>query len=165
MIDLIHLATLRFQADEVRSDLAARQRRQHQLEDAKFAAEFDDQLQDDHEVARDDAIAADRSSMPLVFKRHDGKQLPLDNGNNGNAAPMPLTDDLVEILANVLAQMRMDLAAQIEDATASLRERVAVLEGKIEMILTLFIANNNNSGNSKSIEASEIVRKVRMPSN
>jgi hypothetical protein len=153
VIDPIYLAALRAQADEVRDDFAARQR----------------QLEDDLEVGRDAVMTTTtRNVQPVhhlpmprnVYKEFRGKQLPFNNNDNSDAEPLSLTDEQIDILADVLAQVRLDFRAQIDDITSALSHRIAVLEGKLDLLTNLL---TNLLGNSKSFEASKVIRKVCIP--
>jgi hypothetical protein len=155
VIDLIYLTALRSRADEVRSDLERRQERQR--------------LEEDRQFADDMAAKAAQSDEPLplvVYKRFCGEQPYLNNKDDSVVVdPLVLTDDdLMEVIANALAQTRMEFRDEIDAATAVLNQRIVVLEGKFELLTSLLtsVLGNNNNG-VKSFEASEIVRKVRVP--
>ena len=62
------------------------------------------------------------------------------------------------MLAAAIAQLRHDTQAAIDAALAPLRERAAVLEGKIELLTALL----GGDANQRSVEASEVVRKIRV---
>jgi hypothetical protein len=84
--------------------------------------------------------------------------VPLANDtdtNDGDVEPPPFNDEQMDIIAAALAETKMDLQARIDDATATLSQRLAVLEGKLDLLTNLL-------GN-KSYEASEVIRKIRVP--
>jgi hypothetical protein len=99
-------------------------------------------------------MEATQPVMPaIVHKTILGKvqAVPFDDD-----AP-PLTDDQIEILADVLAQIRIEFRDTIDDAIAPLRERIAVLEGQISILTSLL-----GSDSSRSFEASETIRRLHM---
>jgi hypothetical protein len=166
MIDLVYLAALRAQADEMRRDLAARERR---LEEDRQAA-YEDFLAEasakEPHVVHSPVPNNQRDDLPeIIYKEFRGRQPFFDNNDISDAEPLSLTDEQIDALAEVLAQIKMDLRAEVDGATAALSQRVASLEGKLDLLtnlITSLIGNNNNS-NSKAFEASEVVRKVRLP--
>jgi hypothetical protein len=130
-IDPAYLEQLRANAEEVRADLEEREANDPQLH------------------------------VPEIVHKTtmDARVLPNDDDGNGNGddpIPPPLTDEQMDIIAQVLAQMRMDFQAAIDDAIAPLRDRIATLEGSINTLMAML----NDSG--KSIEASETVRRLHV---
>jgi hypothetical protein len=124
-----------------------------------------DQLRANAEAVRADLEEREANDPQLhvpeiVHKTNmDARRVLLsDDGdtNGDDDVPPPLTDEQMDIIAQVLAQMRMDFQAAIEDATAPLRERIATLEGQISILTSLL------SDSGKSIEASETVRKLHV---
>jgi hypothetical protein len=67
--------------------------------------------------------------------------------------PPEFSDDQLDIIAGALAEIRQDFRDQMEAALAPIRERVAFLEGQLSILL---------NPNSKTIEASEVVRKLHV---
>jgi hypothetical protein len=63
------------------------------------------------------------------------------------------TDNQLEILAAAMAEINRDM---MDDALAPLLERIATLEGQISVLMALL------NPNSKTIEASEVVRKLHV---
>ena len=93
---------------------------------------------------------------PIVHKTIENR---VENFNTVSDAPAPPFDDLqIDIVATVLAELRHDTQAAIADAMAPLRERIAALEAQVSMLTTLLGADANN----RSLEASEVVRKIRV---
>ena len=111
-----------------------------------------------------------RPTLPNIIHKEYTRQPALidDTNGNGNDQLQLLTDDLIDALAQALAETRNELRvkfqAMVDTAMAPLNEEVAVLQAQMNIVLSL-IANNNNSNDnssSKTIEASETVRKVRV---
>jgi hypothetical protein len=94
--------------------------------------------------------------------RKDGPQLVFKDGPGKVIRQIddqpPLTDDLVDALAQVLVELRKDCRVMIDEVVTPLRERVAVLEGQLAMLVNMLGGNNGG----KSLEASEVIRKVRV---
>jgi hypothetical protein len=137
-LDEEYLAELRAQADAVRRDLEERE------------------LQDP--IAAHETIMQATKSMPVIIHKTNAQARvmappPLNNDDE----PPSFNDDQVEQLASVLAEFRSDLLQAVDAALAPLQERIAVVEGKLEMLTTLL-----GSGNSKSFEASEVIRKLKV---
>jgi hypothetical protein len=98
------------------------------------------------------------------LKQQDTKKvsrLTLSADDNGDNVPPPFTDEQTELLADTLAQFRMDFRMELEDmmdaAVAPLRERIATLEGQLSMLTNLLNGNGN-----RSFEASEVIRKLNV---
>jgi hypothetical protein len=147
-IDPDYLEQLRANAAEVRADLEEREAKD-------CAHSFLDPL------AEHDAIMqATRTMPPTIHKTNmDARRVLLSDDGNGNGdpePPPPLSDEALDILAQVLAQIRLDFQAAIEDAVAPLNQRIAVLEGQISILTSLL------SSDSKSIEATETTRKLHV---
>jgi hypothetical protein len=129
--------------------------------DAVVERERLDSLLEADPIASHDAIMA-ATAVPVpavVFKEYDRRQVPLiddTDTDNGDVDPPPFTYEQMDVMAEVLAQTKLDLAAQIEAAIAPLSQRLAVLEGQMSLLTALL-------GNSKSYEASEVIRKIRVP--
>lgn len=154
MIDRDYLEILRANAEAVRADLEERE---------SLLDEGDPQLA--HEAILD----ATRPPMPtVVHKTMVGKvqvekrsQLRFPNDDNGDDLPPPFTDEQIELLADTLAEFRMDFRMELQDmieaAVAPLRDRIATLEGKLDMLTNLL-----NGNGSRSFEASEVIRKLNV---
>lgn len=104
----------------------------------------------------------------IIYKDFVGKQPALDSNGNNNDLPPMSSDEMIDAMAQALAQTRDDLRAEFQDtldaAMAPWTEAVAVLQAQMNIVLSL-IANNNNNGNgTKSIEADEVrtTRRVRV---
>jgi hypothetical protein len=138
-------------------------------------AEIENLLETDPIAAHERIMEMTRPTLPtIVHKEYTGRQPALDNGN-GNEPP-PFTDEQVDIVAQALADVRVELrdefASMIEEATGSLTEQVAVLQGQVSVLLSLIgtlVSNGNGNGNNngngtKSIEADEVrtTRRVRV---
>jgi hypothetical protein len=136
-LDEEYLRELRAQAAEVRADLEARE-----LEDPM--------------AAHEEVMAATRS-MPAVIHKTlpNARVAPPSLDDDGE--PPSFNDDQVEQLASVLSEFRSDLLQAVDEAMTPLRERIAVLEGKLDLLTILL-----GSGNSKSFEASETIRKLHV---
>jgi len=140
-IDPDYLAALRAQADEVRAD----------LEEREFAGASNFH---DPEAAHDFIMQTTRLPMPsLIHKANTDARvlLPEDNGNGEE--PLPLTDEAIDILAQVLAQIRIDFQSAIDDAVAPLRDRIIALEAQISLLTNLL----NDS--SRSIETPKLMHE------
>jgi hypothetical protein len=111
-----------------------------------------------------------RPTLPNIIHKEYTRQPALidDTNGNGNDQLQLLTDDLIDALAQALAEtrneLRVEFQAMVDTAMASLTEEVAVLQAQMNIVLSLIANNNNSNGNSssKTIEASETVRKVRV---
>jgi hypothetical protein len=84
-----------------------------------------------------------------------------DDYANGDETTMPpFTAEQVDVIATVIMELRQETRNMIDDAvveaTAPLRERVAMLEGQVSTLVMLI------SDNNKSFEATETVRKMRI---
>ena len=79
------------------------------------------------------------------------------NGDNDITTEPPLFDeDQVEAIAAALAQQRQELASMLDQAIAPLRERIAVLEGQIGMLMVM-LGNGNNG--ARPLHASAVCRR------
>jgi hypothetical protein len=146
VIDPDYLATLRAQADDVRADLKERE--------FAGASNFGDP-----EAEHEAVMAATRTPMPAIIHKTNmdaGRVLLTDDGDNGDTEPPPLTDEQMDILAQVLAQIRLDFQSAIDDVVAPLKDRILTLEAQISLLTNLL------SDTSRSIEASETVRKLHV---
>jgi hypothetical protein len=120
-------------------------------------------LENDPLVAHDRIMRATRPPMPMiVHKEYSGRQPPLTTvAHNGDEQPLQFSDDQIDVLAQTLVDLRSEFQSMVDDAISPLRERLAWLEGEIAMLTTL-LSNNNSSNNSRSLEASEIIRKLKV---
>jgi hypothetical protein len=147
MIDRDKLLEMRRNADEIARDLEARER-----------LAFDDPI-----AGHDDLMAAlsppiRKSAMPvLVHKSRDNARVMPRQLDAGDDLPPPFTDEQMDIIAEVIAQTRADCQDMIDDALAPLRQQLAVLQGQLDVLMTLLSGNGN-----RSVEASETVRKLRV---
>ena len=135
-------------------------------------AEIENLLETDPIAAHERIMQMTRPQPVIVYKEYTGRQ-PFDDNNNGNGngnEPPPFTDEQIDIVAAAMAELRIYLRDEFQDALdaamAPWTEAVAVLQAQMNIVLSL-IANNNNNGNgnnAKSIEASEIrtTRRVRV---
>jgi hypothetical protein len=134
VIELAYLARLRAQADEVRADLAERETNQTHAE----------------------VMAATRVPLPaVIYKQYGGDQPVLDDNGTDDVEPPMFTDEQLDTLAQVLAEVQLGVQAKIDDAIAPLNQRLTVVEAQLSMLTILL----GNSG--KSFELSEVIRKVR----
>ena len=136
-IDPDYLAALRAQAAEVRADLEEREA------NCRSTGILDPIA--DHE----NIMAATRPEIvrqrTIVRKTNeDARVLPNDDGDYETP---PLTDEQIDIIAQVLAQLRMEFQAAIDDTAAPLRERISALEGQVSTLMAML------SDSNRSIEA------------
>lgn len=150
MIDRDYLEQLRAQAEAVRADLEERE----------------SLLEGDPQAVHDAIMAATRPAMPAIVHKTmvNGERVrrrTISVNDNGDDVPPPFTDEQTELLADTLAQFRMDFRSELEDmmdaAVAPLRERIANLEGQLSMLTNLL-----NGNGSRSFEASEVIRKLNV---
>jgi hypothetical protein len=163
VIDAEYLAQLRANAEEVRADLQERELVvYHHFEDP--------------EAVHEEIMAATQPPMPTIVRKtnesprrqaisSDGENtrrrvilVPDDDSDNGDNDQLPpiFNDEQTDALADVIADLRMEFQATVDDAIAPLRERIAVLEGKLDMLVSMV------SDNNKSFTASETVRKLQV---
>ena len=88
-----------------------------------------------------------RRAPEMVFKtaRQNG-----DDTNGITAEPLPIDPDLLDGIAQALAEQRQELAAMIDQAIAPLRERIAVLEGQLSTLVTLIGGSNGNARSKRA---------------
>ena len=103
----------------------------------------------------------------IVHKEYTGKQPPLTNGDD---QPLPpINDDMIEAVAQALAEtssrLRDEFQSMVSDAVGPLTEQVAVLQGQVNVLLSLIGSIVGNSNGNSVKEASETktktVRRVR----
>jgi hypothetical protein len=81
-------------------------------------------------------IVERRSPPPTVFKIHEAAY----------AEPPPLmSDDVVDTVAGILCDQRLETRALIDAAIAPLRERCAMLEGQLSALTLLLGADGGKS--------------------
>lgn len=111
-------------------------------------------------------MQATRPPPMIIHKEYTGKQPPLLDDTNGNGEPPLFSDEQIDMIAQALADLRVEFQSTIDDAVGPLTEQVAVLQGQLNVLLSLIgsLVNNNNNSNSVK-EASETkiktVRRVR----
>jgi hypothetical protein len=93
---------------------------------------------------------------PIVHKTVFGNESAFPATAENAVAP-PFTDEQVDIVAVVLAELRQETEAAIAEALTPLRERIASIEGQLTVLMTLLGADA-----SRSIEASEVIRKIKV---
>jgi hypothetical protein len=141
-----YLDELRANADEVREDLANRER---------LAEEDHEQIMASVSDILDRNIT--RAAPTLVYKTCNSTAVKQDILDvNGDDQPPIFDENQTEIIAEVLAEVTSELKAAIDDAVAPLVERVSRLEGQVDLLVALFGDTN------KSFEASEVIRKMRV---
>ncbi len=86
-----------------------------------------------------------RAPSEMVFKDRQNGSV---NGDNGITGSPPLDDDLIDAIAQALAEQRVEIAGQIDQMLAPLRERVASLEGQVQTLLSV-IGGGNGGTRSK----------------
>jgi hypothetical protein len=149
VMDQEYLEQLRAQAAEVRRDLAERE----------VAAEMDhEQIMAAMRV--NDGVSKNPSfSPPAIVHKTNYDAMVMRQNFADNPSPSGFNDnELLDGLADALAQNNIDMQGRIDEAVAPLRERIAVLEGQLSMLMAML------GDNSKTIEASEseTVRKLRV---
>ena len=95
-----------------------------------------------------------------------GLQPPLPDDANGNGNDPPLfNDDQLGVLAQAIADLRIEFQGMVDNAVGPLKEAVAVLQGQVSTLLSLIntiVSNNNNSGIKEASETrTKTVRRVR----
>jgi hypothetical protein len=148
-MDEEYLEQLRADAAETRADL---EQRELELEDDSIKAH-------DLLMERLRSSLIEKSAMPAIVRKvhDDARVMPqrqLDDAVDGDA----LAPDQMA-LADAIFQIRQETQSMIDNAVASLRERIATLEGQLNMLMSM-IGNGNSS--NKEFEASEVVRKLRV---
>ena len=147
-MDPEYLAQLRANAAEVRADLESREHHQRLLEG-------DPQVQ--HDAIMEATRVVRTTVVPeVVYKTHDNAVVRQRTISNADDVP-PFADDQIDVLAEVLVQLREELQTMVDAAVAPLREKIANLEGQISVLTALL-----GSDSGKSFEASETVRKLRV---
>jgi hypothetical protein len=115
--------------------------------------------------AHDKIMQMTRPPPVIVHKEYTGRQPSLANGDD-----QPLsTDDMIEALAQALAETRIQLhdefQSMVNEAVGPLTEQVAVLQGQVNVLLSLIgsiVGNNNNSSVKEASETKiKTVRRVR----
>ena len=114
-------------------------------------------------------------SQPLVYKTHVTPPRDagaLSDGNDlsdyaSDLEPPPFTDFQMDVIAEVLAETRMEFQSEIDaltDVLNAVKQRVAMVEGQLSVVVAM-IGNDNGRG-VKTIEAKEsktkTVRKVKV---
>ena len=102
----------------------------------------------------------------IVHKEYTGKQPPLANGDD---QPLPpIDDDMIEAVAQAMAdlssRLRDEFQSMLNDAVSPLTEQVAVLQGQVNVLLSLIgslVGNNNNHIKEASETRTKTVRRVR----
>jgi hypothetical protein len=112
-------------------------------------------------------------SQPLVYKTHVTPPRDagaLSDGNDlsdyaSDLEPPPFTDFQMDVIAEVLAETRMEFQSEIDaltDVLNAVKQRVAMVEGQLSVVVAM-IGNDNGRG-VKTIEAEEskIIRKMKV---
>jgi hypothetical protein len=144
-IDAEYLEELRARAAEVRADLEEREALAEDDHDAIMAKcrrvilkRFDSTGSGDpvlvHKVRADARVPTDTGVSDELSHLGQLEEIATD-------AP-PFTDEQVDIISMALAMMRQEYKGIAEAAVAPLRERVATLEGSIDMLMTLLSDTN-----------------------
>jgi hypothetical protein len=106
----------------------------------------------------------------VVYKDYTGKQpsrvLDDTNGNGNGELPPLLSDEQIDVFAQVLAetrsQVRDEFQAMVADAVGPLTEAVAVLQGQVSVLMNLIGGRvNNNTVKEASETKTKTVRRVR----
>jgi hypothetical protein len=139
-IDAEYLEKLRAYAAEVRADLAERQ--------AAAAEDHEAIMAQSREVLK-------RFDLDLVYKTNNnssseprgselirGVSQPPLTDQPFTDDPAPFTDEQIDVIATVIAEMRREFRDIADAATASLRERIASLEGANDMLMTMLADTN-----------------------
>jgi hypothetical protein len=111
------------------------------------------------------------ANLGLVFKdKQNAKEflvgevepVPLDCNDGPLNGDTPLDDDMMEAVAMALAEIKLQMRAECEDAIVGalgpLRERIAMLEGQLSVLTVVLGGGDGN----RTLEASETVRKLRV---
>ena len=77
---------------------------------------------------------------PIVHKTVFGNESAFPATAENAVAP-PFTDEQVDIVAVVLAELRQETEAAIAEALTPLRERIASIEGQLTVLMTLLGAD------------------------
>ena len=128
--------------------------------------ELDRLLELDPVKAHDQIMRALRPPPVIVHKEYTGRQPPLPDDTNGNGNDPPLfNDDQLDVLAQAIADLRIEFQGMVDDAVGPLNEAVALLQGQVSTLLSLIntiVSNNNNSGIKEASETrTKTVRRVR----
>lgn len=154
MVDKHYLEQLRAEVAEVRADF---EERAHLLD--RDPLEAHDEIM---EATRPNTATL-RYIPEIVHKTNeDAKVQKVGIPTLSDYDIPPFTDDQGEVISDLIAQLRMDLRMEMEDAIDNavnpLLQRLANLEGKIDMLTSLLGADRSN----KTIEASEVIRKLNV---
>jgi len=86
-----------------------------------------------------------------------------DNGNGDEPPSLPIDDDMIEALAQALAELRIEFQSTIDDAVGSLTEQVATLRGQVSVLTSLVgsLVGNSNAVKEASETKTKTVRRVR----
>jgi hypothetical protein len=102
----------------------------------------------------------------IVYKVRDAGISDSGNGSDefsiGYDDQPPFTEEQIDIVARALAQSRTEVSTEMQelaDSFAAIRERVATIEGQLSVLMTLL---GGDSKAVKTVEASEVVRKLRV---
>jgi hypothetical protein len=102
---------------------------------------------------------------PIVYKVHDAGISDGGYGSDGISIGYddpPFTDEQIDIVAQALAQSRTEVRTEMQelaDLLAAIRERVATIEGQLSVLMALL---GSNSRTDKTVEESEVVRKLKV---
>ncbi len=111
-MDPEYLAQLRANAAEVRADLESREHHQRLLEG-------DPQVQ--HDAIMEATRVVRTTVVPeVVYKTHDNAVVRQRTISNADDVP-PFADDQIDVLAEVLVQLREELQTMVDAAVAPLR--------------------------------------------
>jgi hypothetical protein len=133
--------------------------------------EIENLLETDPIAAHERIMQMTRSQPVIIHKEYTSRQPSLiDDNGNGNEPPL-LSDDQIDVVAAALAELRAEMRDEfqtmIDTAIDPLTEAVAVLQGQVGTLLSVInsVITSNASGSngvSKTVEASETVRRVRV---
>jgi hypothetical protein len=131
-------------------------------------AEIENLLETDPFAAHERIMQMTRPQPVIVYKEYTARQPFDDNSGNGSELPPMSTDEMIDAMAQALAQTRDDLRAEfqgmLDSAMAPWTEAVAVLQAQMNIVLSLIANNNNSNGNgnnARSIEASDEIKTAR----
>jgi hypothetical protein len=141
VIDQDYLDELRRETDAIAADLEQRE----QLDGDPIA--MHEQIM---EATR--PLPIEKRAPAVIVKRHDDARIK--TATRGQFDPDDLPPDQIA-LAEAMTDACQDM---ISDAVAPLAQRIAVIEAKLDVLLTLLGGN----GGERSFEATETIRKLKV---
>jgi hypothetical protein len=132
VIDQEYLERLRAQAQEIREDLEERELR------------CKDDLE--HIMAVTAPLTRSEPLTTIVHKTIDNaRQYDMPEDMPVYDAALPFSEEQMDAMAQVIADLRTDIQGMIDQANAPLRERIAMLEGQVNTLLQMLGGDTNKS--------------------